>query len=122
MTGEIVGFIINSGLRRLNQKINRQVSFFLSVIEPPTSGPTADPMFHMPNTIGDSIACFFRDTQYDRLLVVPLIRPAAPRPDTARPMIWGDGRDDGAEFEDGKRDGVHPLDVIERIQATTGWQ
>ena len=36
--------------------------------------------------------------------------------------IWGDGRDDGADFEDGKRDAVHPLDVIERIQATTGWQ
>lgn len=87
MTGEIVGFIINSGLRRLIQKINRQVSFLLSVIEPPTSGPTADPMLYIPNTIGDSIACFFRDTQYDKIVVVPLTKPAAPRPETARPIM-----------------------------------
>lgn len=67
--------------------MNRQVSFLLSVIEPPTSGPTADPMLYIPRTIGDSIACFFKDTQYDRIVVVPLTKPAAPRPETARPII-----------------------------------
>jgi hypothetical protein len=85
--GEGMGFIVDKDLRRLIQKINRQVSTLLSVIEPPTSGPIADPMLYMPRTIGDSIACFFKDTQYDRIVVVPLTKPAAPRPEIARPMI-----------------------------------
>lgn len=83
----MVDFIINRDLRRLIQKMNRQVSFLLSVIEPPTSGPTADPILYVPNTIADSIACFFKETQYDNIVVVPLTKPAAPRPETARPMM-----------------------------------
>lgn len=80
-------FFTDTDIRRLIQKTNRQVSTLLSVIAPPTSGPIADPMLYMPKTIGDSIACFFKVTQYDRIVVVPLTKPAAPRPETARPMI-----------------------------------
>lgn len=47
----------------------------------------ADPMLYIPRTMGDNIACFFKDTQYDKIVVVPLTKPAAPRPDTARPII-----------------------------------
>lgn len=82
-----MAFFVEKRLTEIDQKINRQVKTLLSVIEPPTSGPIAEPMLYMPRTIGDSIACFFRDTQYDRIVVVPLTKPAAPRPEIARPMM-----------------------------------
>lgn len=44
-------------------------------------------MPYIPNTMGDILACFFNGTQYDMIVVVPLTKPAAPRPETALPMI-----------------------------------
>jgi hypothetical protein len=67
--------------------MNLQLSALLSVIEPPNSSPMADPMLCTPKTIGDIIAWVFKETQYDRIVVVPLTRPSAPSPETALPMM-----------------------------------
>lgn len=56
-------------------------------MEPPTSGPIADPILYKPKTTGESFACFFKGMQYDKIVVVPLTNPAAPIPETALPII-----------------------------------
>ena len=44
-------------------------------------------MLNIPIMRGDSFACIVRATQYDKIVVVPLTRPAAPMPETALPII-----------------------------------
>lgn len=47
----------------------------------------ADPMLYMPKTMGETFACVFKATQYERIVVVPLTKPAAPTPEIALPVI-----------------------------------